>query len=49
MIFLFWSCFRFYDLYIFENCVPVILYLRLILPGYNITLSYLQAGTHEAP
>jgi hypothetical protein len=48
MIF-FWSCFRYYDLYAFENCVPVILYLHLILRGYNTTLSYLQAGTHKAP
>ena len=42
-------CFRYYDLYVFENCVLLILYLHLILTGYNPTLSYLQAGTPEAP
>lgn len=39
--FFFLSCFRYYDLYVFENCVLVILYIHLILPGYNPTLSYL--------
>ena len=48
MIF-FFSCFSYHDLYVLENCVPVIFYLHLILPGYNPTLSYLQAGTREAP